>query len=113
MIKFFSAISPQQVPGTVVVVAEDTHADFLLRWIPNTGLWHRVREMENDYLFGDDDGTYQPISADEAAELIGQVAPFDERRAVARRLMTRYRAQPATEQRTNAEMGLAPFEHNI
>lgn len=107
MIKFSRATSPRQTSGTVVVVAEDTEVDFLLRWVPNTGRWHRANELSNDYLFGDDGGTYYPISADEAARLIGEVRPFDERRAVSRRLLARYRAQPESEQRTNAEMGLA------
>lgn len=107
MIKFFRATSPRQTPGTVVVVAEDTEADFLLRWVPNTGLWHRANELSNDYLFGDDGGTYEPISADEAARLIGDVKPFDERRSVSQRILARYRAQPPAEQRTNAEMGLS------
>ena len=107
MIKFFVVRSAEQDPGTVVVVAEDTEADFLLRWVPNTGLWHRAPELENDYLFGDEGGTYEPISADEAAKLIKEVAPFDERRSVAQRILARYRAQPPAEQRTNAEMGLS------
>lgn len=107
MIKFFRVFSPEQDPGTVVIVAEDSEAEALLRWVPNTGLWHRVRELENDYLFGDEGGTYMPISADEAAKLIGEVAPFDERVTVAQRIMARYRAQPPAEQRTNAEMGLS------
>lgn len=107
MFKFFMVTTPGQAPGTVIVVAEDTQADFLLLWVPNTGLWHRANELSNDYLFGDDGGTYEPVSADEAAELIGQVAPFDERRAVSRRILARYRAQPPAEQRTSTEMGLS------
>lgn len=107
MIKFFRVRAPEQTSGTVVV-AEDTQAGILLRWVPNTGLWHRARELENDYLFGDEGGTYAPINPDEAARLIGDVAPFDELRAVSRRILARYRAQPTVEQRTNAEMGLFP-----
>lgn len=107
MIKFFRVHAQEQAPGTVVVVAEDTEADFLLRWVPNTGLWHRAPELENDFLFSDEGGTYEPISADEAAELISQVSPFDERRAVSQRILARYRAQQPAEQRTNAEMGLS------
>lgn len=107
MIKYFRVLTPGQDPGTVVVVAEDSEAEALLRWVPNTGLWHRARELENDYLFGDEGGTYEPISADEAAKLIGEVTPFDERRTVAQRILARYRAQPPAEQRTNAEMGLS------
>ena len=107
MIKFFKVTSPGQPPGTVVVVAEDTEASILLRWVPNTGLWHRANELSNDYLFGDEGGAYEPIMADEAARMIGEVAPFDERRAVAQRILTRYRAQSGSERRTNGEMGLA------
>ena len=91
VIKFFRVLAPGQVPGTVVIVAEDTEASFLLLYVPNTGLSHRRNELSNDFLFGDDGGTYEPISADEAAELIGDVAPFDERRDVARRLLARCR----------------------
>ena len=107
MIKFFRLRTPTQPAGTVVVVAEDTEASYLLRYVPNTGLWHRANELSNDFLFGDGGGTYEPISAGEAAELIGKVAPFDERRDVAQRLLAGFRAQPPAEQRTNAEMGLS------
>ena len=106
MIQFYRVRGPEQSPGTVVVVAEDTEADILLRWVPNTGLWHRATELENDYLFGDEGGTYEPIDATEAADLLRQVAPFDERYSLAQRMLARYRAQPPAEQRTNAEMGL-------
>ena len=106
MIEFYRVRGPEQSPGTVVVVAEDTEADILLRWVPNTGLWHRATELENDYLFGDEGGTYEPIDATEAADLLRQVAPFDERYSLAQRMLARYRAQPPAEQRTNAEMGL-------
>lgn len=97
-IDFYRVRSSEQSPGTVVVVAEDTDADILLRWVPNTGLWHRAIEIENDYLFGDEGGIYEPISAREAAELIGQVVPFDERRAVSQRILARYRSQPPVRQ---------------
>lgn len=107
MIEFYRVRTPGQSPETVVVVAEDTEAGILLRWVPNTGLWHRATELENDYLFGDEGGTYESINAEEAAGLLRQVAAFDERRSVAQRMLTRYRAQPAPEQRTNAEMGLS------
>lgn len=106
MIQFYRVRGPEQSPGTVVVVAEDTEADILLRWVPNTGLWHRATELENDYLFGDEGGTYEPVDAAEAAGLLRQVAPFDERYSLAQRMLARYRAQPPAEQRTNAEMGL-------
>ena len=106
MIEFYRVRGPEQSPGTVVVVAEDTEADILLRWVPNTGLWHRATELENDHLFGDEGGTYEPVDAAEAAGLLRQVAPFDERYSLAQRMLARYRAQPPAEQRTNAEMGL-------
>ena len=106
MIEFYRVRGPEQSPGTVVVVAEDTEADILLRWVPNTGLWHRATELENDYLFGDEGGTYEPVDAAEAAGLLRQVAPFDERYSLAQRMLARYRAHPPAEQRTNAEMGL-------
>ena len=106
MIQFYRVRGPEQSPGTVVVVAEDTEADILLRWVPNTGLWHRATELENDHLFGDEGGTYEPVDAAEAAGLLRQVAPFDERYSLAQRMLARYRAQPPAEQRTNAEMGL-------
>ena len=106
MIQFYRVRGPEQSPGTVVVVAEDTEADILLRWVPNTGLWHRATELENDHLFGDEGGTYEPVDAAEAAGLLRQVAPFDERYSLAQRMLARYRAHPPAEQRTNAEMGL-------
>lgn len=105
--KFYRLRNTDQAQDTVVVVAEDTKAGILLRWVPNTGLWHRATELENDFLFGDDGGTYDPITADEAGKLLRDVSPFDERRDVAKRIMARYRAQTPAEQHTNAEMGLS------
>lgn len=107
MIAFYRVNNPVQPPETVVVVAEDTEGKILLRWVPNTGLWHRASELENDYLFGDESGTYEPINAEKAARLIRFVRPFDEQRMVAQRLLTKYKRQPPAEQRTNAEMGLS------
>ncbi|MGP5700889.1 hypothetical protein ACTXPA_18480 [Glutamicibacter arilaitensis] len=110
MIDFYRVNNPARPPETVVVVAEDTEAGILLRWVPNTDLWHRASELENDYLFGDEGGTYEPISAEEAARLVRLVQPFDKRRIVAQRLLTKYKEQLPVEQRTNAEMGLSQFQ---
>ncbi|WP_026820992.1 hypothetical protein [Arthrobacter castelli] len=106
MTQFYRLRAPGQPPGTTIVVAADEQAELLLRWVPNTGLWMHTASLENDYLFGDEDGIYEPITADQAAHLIHQMEPFDERRDTARRIMARYRALPTAQQRTNAEMGL-------
>lgn len=103
---FYRVGFPGQPPEVAVVVAEDSEASILLRWVPNTGLWHRATELENDYLHGDEGGTYTPLTAQEAGRLLGQVPRLDRRRAIAARMLQRYTAQPASEKRTNAEMGL-------
>lgn len=107
MINFYRLRAPDQPSGAVVIVADDPKAGILLRWVPNAGLWLRAHALENDFLFGDDGGTYEPLPASEAGALLRRVKPFDERYDADRRLMTRYRALPAAEQRTNAEMGLS------
>lgn len=106
MVTFYRAEFPGQSPDTAVVVADDPEAGILLRWVPNTELWHRATELENDFLFGDDEGTYTEITAEEAAALLPRVPRLDKRRAVAARMLQRYDAQPAWQKRTNAEMGL-------
>lgn len=111
--KFFRLFSEDQTPGSVVVVAEDTAGDMLLIFVPNTGKWHRAAELENDYLFGDEGGRYEPITADQAGSLLHRVLPFDKRRSVDQRLLARYEAQPPSEQRTNAEMGLTQKQTNM
>lgn len=107
MEQFYRLRAPGQPLDTVVVVAEDKEAGILLRWVPNLDLWLRAHSLENDFLFGDDGGTYEPISPREAGKLMARVKPFDERYDGARRLMSQYRALPPAEQRTNAEMGLS------
>ncbi|OMH23252.1 hypothetical protein BKD30_13565 [Tersicoccus phoenicis] len=73
MIEFYRVRWPAQVLGHVVIVAEDTEAGILLGWVPNTRLWHRATELENDYLFGDEGGLYERISAAEAEALLPTV----------------------------------------
>ena len=107
MVKFYRVRHADQVPGTVVIVAEDEGAQMLLRWVPNTGLWHRASDLEPDFLFGDDGGVYDPISAEQAAGLLDKVKRYDTRRLPARRLLAHMKAQPAMEQRTSAELGLS------
>lgn len=106
MITFYRAHFPGQPPETAVIVADDSEAEVLWEWVPNTGLWHRATELENDFLFGDEGGTYTPVTAEEAAGLLARVPRLDKRRDVAARMLQRYEAQPPTEKRTNAEMGL-------
>lgn len=106
MITFYRARFPGQPPETAVIVADDSEAEVLWEWVPNTGLWHRAAQLENDFLFGDEGGTYTPITAEEAAGLLVRVPRLDRRRDVAARMLQRYEAQPPTEKRTNAEMGL-------
>ena len=105
--RFVRLEHPGQKPGTVVVVAEDEQASMLLRWVPDTGLWHRAGDLEADYLFGDEGGVYTPISAEQAARLLRQVRKFDTRRSDGRRALAALRALPETQKRTNAEMGLS------
>lgn len=107
MIEFYQLRRDSQLDSTAVVVAEDTVAGILLRWVPDTGLWHRCIELENDYLFGDTGGVYNLITSEDAVKLMNQVLPFDQTRAVARRILDRYKTQPLEEQRTNNQMGLA------
>lgn len=107
MITFYRAHFPGQSPEAAVVVADDSEAEVLWEWVPNTGLWHRATELENDFLFGDEGGTYTPITAEKAAGLLERVPRLDKRRDVAARMLHRYEAQPPQEKRTNAEMGLA------
>lgn len=106
MITFYRASFPGQSPEAAVVLADDTEAGILLQWVPNTQLWHRATELENDFLFGDEDGTYTEITAEEAAALLPKVTTLDKRRAVAARMLQRFEGQPADEKRTNAEVGL-------
>lgn len=105
--RFYQAQFPGQVPGTAVVVAEDTAASILLRWVPNTGRWHRCDELTNDYLYGNEGGAYEPLSPAQAAGLLGRVPRLDEARPIGARLLARYRSQSATDTRTNTQMGLA------
>lgn len=107
MITFYRARFPGQAPDSAAVLAEDEQAGLLLRWVPNTGLWHRAVELENDYLFGDGDGAYTEISAEEAAGLLSAVPRLDKRQALAARMLTELKGQPAHEKRTNAELGLS------
>lgn len=105
MIKFSRLRHDEQDLEAIVIVAEDVDAGILLRWVPNTGLWHRATELENDYLFGDNGGIYEPISIDEAHVLLPAVTAFDEKREVAQRLLSKYDKQIPSERRTNTEMG--------
>ena len=105
--KFFRLVHPDQEPGTVVVVAEDTEASMLLRWVPDTGLWHRVGQLEADFLFGDDAGTYEPLTVEEAVELLPQVREFGARCDRRRRTLAALKALPESETRTNREMGIS------
>ena len=107
MMKFFRLTHPDQAPGTTVIVAEDTQASILLRWVPDTGLWHRAGDLEADYLFGDDGGTYRPLTAQEAAGMLKQVRKFDTRTDAGRRALAVLQALPDGQKRTNAEMGLS------
>lgn len=107
MIRFFRLQHEGQPKGSAVFVAEDEEAGMLLRWVPNTGLWHRAAYLEPDYLFGDEGGTYVSITSEEAARLLDRVDPFDQRRLTDRRVLARFKSLPAAEQRTNAEMGLS------
>lgn len=106
MIEFYQLAHKDQAQGVVVLFAEDTIAGILLRWVPNVQLWHRATEMENDYLFGDENGIYSRVTPDEVKILIKSVMPFDERSEVAQRILARYKDQPLSEKRTNEEMGL-------
>lgn len=106
MITFYRAHFPGQSSETAVIVADDSEAEVLWEWVPNTGLWHRATQLENDFLFGDEGGTYTAVTAEEAAGLLARVPRLDRRRDVAARMLQRYEAQPPTEKRTNAEMGL-------
>lgn len=107
MVKFYRVKHADQPRGTVVIVAEDEEAQMLLRWVPNTGLWHRASDLEPDFLFGDDGGVYQRITAEKAARLLVRVKPYDTQSLPAQRLLARMKAQPAMEQRTSAELGLS------
>lgn len=106
-VAFFRLTHPNQPAGTVVVVAEDKKRDMLLRWVPNTGLWHRADELEADFIFGDDGGVYAPLAPADAAQLQKRVGKFDERRNADRRILAKLKAQPPGEKRTNAEVGLS------
>lgn len=107
MIRFYELTYPEQTPGTAVVAAEDTDASILLRWVPNTGLWHRDGQLENDFLFGDDGGTFTEITPEDAAGLLGKVQRLDTRRSAAQRVLARFESLPADEQRTSAQLGLS------
>lgn len=107
MIKFFRLRHAGQPKGSVVLVAEDEQAGMLLRWVPDTGLWHRAADLEPDYLFGDEGGTYEPITPAQAASLLDKVQRFDQRRLTGRRVLARFKSLPAAAQRTNAEVGLS------
>ena len=106
MVTFYRAHFPGQSPEVAVVVADDPEAGVLWEWVPNTGLWHRATQLENDFLFGDEGGTYTQVSKEEAAGLLARVPRLDRRRDVAARMLQRYDAQPPSEKRTNAEIGL-------
>ena len=104
--RFYRARFPGQAPGAAVVVAEDTAASILLRWVPDTGCWHRCDELTNDYLHGDEGGAYEPLSPAQAAGLLGRVPRLDESRPIGAGLLARYRSQGPADTRTNTEMGL-------
>lgn len=109
MLNFYRLQKEGQTPDTVVIVAEDTNAEYLLCWVPNTGRWHHASELLGDFFFGDEGGIYEPISIAEAELLIPQATPFDEQQAMYQQLLNPYRVQPVSEQRTNADMGLSPL----